>query len=96
MASAEQSGETLRDFSSPSTWGDVEQVRLSLEAKIDTSIADVKAQVAEVEARVDVRAAELQTQIAEVELRLTRMFLGAVAAGVAALGILMGILQAVD
>ena len=34
MASAEQSGESLRDFSSPATWGDVERVRLTLEARM--------------------------------------------------------------
>ena len=92
MTSAGQTGEPIRDFGSPATWGDVEHVRTSL----GEQIADVKAQVVEVEAKVDVRVAEVQTQIAEVELRLTRMFLGAVAAGVAVLGILMGILQAVD
>ncbi|MCY3506099.1 MAG: hypothetical protein OXH41_08055 [Chloroflexi bacterium] len=140
MASAEQSGETLRDFSSPATWGDVEQVRLSLETKIDTSIADVKTQMAEVETRLVSRIVGLETQVesrfgaletqvesrfgalerqgenrssglearlsefetglerrlAQLEVRLTRLFLGAVAAGVAVLGVLVGILQAVD
>ena len=103
MASAEHSGEPLRDFSSPATWGDVEQVRTSLETRIDTAIADVKVQVSDVQAEVaEVRTelARLETrlvgQMAEMEVRLTRMFLGAAAAGVAVLGVLIGILQAVD
>ncbi len=132
MASAEHSGEPLRDFSSPATWGDVEQMRTSLETRIDTGIADVKVQVSDVQAEVaEVRTelarletrlvgqmAEMETRseartggiasslsrldarvdsrLAEMEVRLTRMFLGAAAAGVAVLGVLIGILQAVD
>ena len=66
MASAEQSGEPLRDFSSPATWGDVEQVRTSLETRIDTGIADVKVQVSDVQAEV----AEVRTEMARLETRL--------------------------
>jgi hypothetical protein len=111
MVSAEQSGEPLRDFGSPATWGDVERVRTSLDAKIDTQIAEVMAQMAEMETRLVTRIGEseaglgarmasleagLDTKLAQLEMRLTRMFLGAVAAGVAVLGVLFGIFQAVD
>ena len=122
MTMAEQAGEPLRDFSSPATWGDLEQVRMSLDAKIDMQIADVKAQMAEMEVRLVTRMSEIETglvtrtgkseaglgehmaileagldtKLAELEMRLTRMVLGAVAAGVAVLGVLFGILQAVD
>ncbi len=34
MATADQSGDSLRDFSSPATWGDVERVRLTLETRM--------------------------------------------------------------
>lgn len=116
MASAEQSGEALRDYSSPATWGDVEQVRHSLgdqmaemETRLETKIAEVQTQVAEVktevvkmESRLELKNAETRaevaavgTQVAQVEMRLTRTFLGAVAAGVAVLGVLFGIFQAV-
>ena len=111
MASAEQSGEALRDYSSPATWGDLEQVRHSL----GDQIADVKTQMAEMETRLETEIAgvkmesrlelknaetraevvALGTQVAQVEMRLTRTFLGAVAAGVAVLGVLFGIFQAV-
>lgn len=52
MTMAEQAGEPLRDFSSPATWGDLEQVRMSLDAKIDTQIAEVKTEMAEMETRL--------------------------------------------
>ncbi len=68
MASAEQSGEPLRDFSSPATWGDVERVRTSLETKIDSGIAEVKVQLSEVQAQV----AEVRTEMARLETRLER------------------------
>ena len=141
MASAEQSGEALRDYSSPATWGDVEQVRHSLgdqiadvktqmaemETRLETKIADVRTQVAGVETQLETKIAGVQTQVAglrtemvkmesrlelkdaetraevvalgtqvaQVEMRLTRTFLGAVAAGVAVLGVLFGTFQAV-
>ena len=115
MASAEQSGDSLRDFSSPATWGDIEQVRTSLETKIDSGIADVKVQISEVQAqvaevrtemarletRLETRVAGLEvrvdTGIAGLETRLLRWSAGlALAAGVAVIGFLVGILQAVD
>lgn len=34
MATADQSGDSLRDFSSPATWGGVERVRLTLETRM--------------------------------------------------------------
>lgn len=68
MASVEQSGEPLRDFSSPATWGDVEQVRTSLETKTDSGIAEVKVQISEVQAQV----AEVRTEMARLETRLER------------------------
>ena len=119
MASAEQSGEALRDYSSPATWGDVEQVRHSLEAQITTQISEVKTQMAEMDGRLSMQTAEMDTrlqrqlaevqsqvarlesgtekQIARLETRLLRWSAGlAAAAGVAIIGFLVGILQAVD
>ncbi len=107
MTAAEQSGEPLRDYSSPATWGDVEQLRHSLGTQIDTQIADVKTQIATMETRIETRVAGMETRLetqiatmeterAKMETRLTRLFLGAVAGGVGAIGILVGILQAVD
>lgn len=66
MAATEQSGDPLRDYGSPATWGDVERVRLALE-----------------------------TQMARMETRLTRWIVGVVAAGVAVVGVLLGILEIV-
>lgn len=65
MAATDQSGDPHRDYGSPATWGDVERVRLSLEA-----------------------------QIARMETHLTRWIVGVVAAGVAFVGVLLGILEA--
>ena len=123
MASTEQSGETHRDYGSPATWGDVEQVRTSLgtqmeaetaelKARIDTQIAGVKTQMAEMDGRIQVQMAEMdgriQTQVAgletrmdarisAMETRLMRWFAGmAAAGGLAIVGFLVGILQAVD
>ncbi len=104
MASAEQSGEALRDYSSPATWGDVEQVRHSLEAKIETQIADVKTQIAEMDGRIQTQMAEMETRLvtrtevrmSEMETRLMRWSAGlAAAAGLAMIGFLVGIIQAV-
>ncbi len=105
MASAEQSGEALRDYGSPATWGDVEQVRHSLEAKIETQIADVKTQIAEMDGRIQSQMAEMETRLvtrtevrmSEMETRLMRWSAGlAAAAGLAMIGFLVGIIQAVD
>ncbi len=118
MASAEQSGERQRDFSSPATWGDVEQVRLSLGAQIDTQIAGVRTQMAQLDTRMEARLAGMETRLqtrlagmdtrletqmaamnierAGMETRLTRLFLGAVAGAVTVIGVLVGVVQAVD
>ena len=90
MTTAQQSGEPQRDYSSPATWGDVEQVRVSLEARIDTSAAGVETQMAKMETR-------LESQMARMETRLLRWSAGlAAAAGLAIIGFLVGVLQAVD
>lgn len=108
MASAEQSGEPLRDYGSPATWGDVEQVRHSLGTQIDTQIAEVKAQMTGLEARVATQMAEMQAQTAQLEAKMERQMAGletrlirwsaglSAVAGVAIIGFLVGILQAVD
>ena len=72
MAATDQSGDPHRDYGSPATWGDVERVRLSLEAQIAT----------------------VETQMARMETRLTRWIVGVMAAGVAFMGVLLGILEA--
>ena len=100
MASAEQSGEPLRDFSSPATWGDVEQVRLSLEARIDTQVAGVQTQMTTMQSRMEAHMTTMQSrmeaQMARLEARLIRWSAGlAAAAGIAVIGFLVGILQAV-
>lgn len=83
MTSAEQAGEPLRDFSSPATWGDVEQVRHSLSAQFDTQRAEAKTQLAEVESRLEkevaavrIQVAEVQAQMAQMETRLEKQFAG--------------------
>ena len=112
MTTAQQSGEPQRDCSSPATWGDVEQVRLSLEARIDTRVAGVETQMAmmetRLEARIDTSAGGLETQMAKMETRLESQMAGmetrllrwsaglAAAAGLAIIGFLVGVLQAVD
>ena len=65
MAATDHSGDPHRDCGSPATWGDVERVRLSLEA-----------------------------QIARTETHLTRWIVGVVAAGVAVVGVLVAVLEA--
>ena len=115
MTSAEQAGEPIRDFSSPATWGDVEQVRLSLRGQLHTQHAEAKAQVAQVDSRLEkevaavrIQVAEVQAQMAQLETRVEKQIAGletrlirwsaglAAAAGVAIIGFLVGILQAVD
>ena len=63
MATAEQSDDTFRDYSSPATWGDVERVRLSVETQIATRTADLEAQIAGLETKVTAKTADLETQI---------------------------------
>ena len=48
MATTDPSGDPHRDYGSPATWGDVERVRLSLEAQIAT----VETQMARMETRL--------------------------------------------
>ena len=112
MASAEQSGEPLRDFGSPATWGDVEQVRLSLEARIDTQVAGVQTQMTTMQSRMEAQMTTMQSrmeaqmttmesrmeaQMARLEARLIRWSAGlAAAAGIAVIGVLVGVVQAVD
>ena len=97
MTAAEQSGEPLRDYSSPATWGDVEQLRHSLGTQIDTQIGDVKTQIAEVQTQMAQLETRMERQLAGLETRLIRWSAGlAAAAGVAIIGFLVGILQAVD
>ena len=97
MTAAEQSGEPLRDYSSPATWGDVEQLRHSLGTQIDTQIGDVKTQIAEVQTQMAQLETRIERQLAGLETRLIRWSAGlAAAAGVAIIGFLVGILQAVD
>ena len=128
MATAEQSDDTFRDYSSPATWGDVERVRLSVETQIATRTADLETQIAgletqvatktadlekqvatttadlekqvattkaDLEKQIATRTADLETQAARMEARLIRWMVGAVAAGVAVMGVLLGILEAV-
>ncbi len=104
MSAAQQSGEHARDYGSPATWGDVEHARQSTEVRI----AGVETQMAEMETRLERKIGDLRTemtamegrlerQIAGVETRLIRWSAGlAVAGGVAVIGFLVGILQAVD
>ena len=106
MATAEQSDDTFRDYSSPATWGDVERVRLSVETQIATRTADLETHLvtrtADLETQLAMRTADLEKQIADLhtqaaraEARLTRWIVGAVAGGVGAMGLLLGILEAV-
>lgn len=124
MATAEQSDDTFRDYSSPATWGDVERVRLSVETQIATRTADLETQIAGLEMKVTAKTADLETQLATTkadlekqiatrtaglekqiaalhtqsarsEARLTRWMVAAVAGGVGAMGLLLGILEAV-
>lgn len=110
MATAEQSDDTFRDYSSPATWGDVERVRLSVETQIATRTADLETHLvtrtadletqlattkADLEKQIATTKADLETQAARAEARLTRWIVGAVAGGVGAMGLLLGILEAV-
>ena len=72
MATAEQSDDTFRDYSSPATWGDVERVRLSLESQIVTRTADLETQIAGLETKVTVRTADLETQLATTKADLEK------------------------
>ena len=86
MSAAQHSGEPARDYGSPATWGDVEHARLSLEKQM----AELRTEMVRVEGH-------LEEKLASTETRLIRWSAGlAAAAGVAIIGFLVGILQAVD
>ena len=80
MAATEQSSEPRRDYASPATWGDVESVRN---------------EVIRVESRLERKIAEVRTDMARMEVRLIRWTVATMLAGVAAIGVLYGILEAV-
>lgn len=65
MAMPEQSDELDRDFSRTATWGDVEGVRLSIETRLTTEVAELKGQVADVQVQVAEVRAETKAEIAE-------------------------------
>ena len=80
MAATEQSSEARRDYASPATWGDVESVRN---------------EVIRVESRLERKIAEVWTEMVRMEMRLIRWMVATMLAGVAAIGVLYGILEAV-
>lgn len=80
MAATEQSSEPRRDYASPATWGDVESVRH---------------EVLRVESGLERKIAEVRTDMARMEVRLIRWTVATMLAGVAAIGVLYGILEAV-
>lgn len=80
MAATEQSSEPRRDYASPATWGDVESVRH---------------EVLRVENGLERKIAEVRTEMARMEMRLIRWTVATMLAGVAAIGVLYGILEAV-
>ena len=72
MAAAEQSTEEpRRDYASPATWGDVEQVRHALSLQIAQLESATTARIAELESATTARIAELESattaRIAELE-----------------------------
>ena len=62
MAMPERTDEQDRDYSRPATWGDVEHVRLTLETRVTSEIADVKEQVGDVQVQVAKLEAKTKTQ----------------------------------
>ena len=109
MATTEQSGEPRRDYASPATWGDVESVRhevadlradvarveSSLSADISRVESGLHAEIARVESKFDTGLAEVRMEMARMEMRLIRWTVATMLAGVAAIGVLYGILEAV-
>lgn len=98
MAAAEQSSEPVRDYGSPATWGDVADLKadiVRLESKLDLQIAEVRADIATMESRLEARFAQMQAAIAQGNERMIRWTLTAVAAGVAVIAALVGVLEAV-
>ena len=84
MAATEQSSEPRRDYASPATWGDVESVR-----------NEVLRAENRLERKIDTGLAEVRTDMARMETRLLRWTVATMLAGVAAIGVLYGILEAV-
>ena len=109
MAATEQSSEQRRDYASPATWGDVESVRhevadlradvARVESSLSADIARVEsglhAEIARVESKFDTGLAEVRMEMARMEMRLIRWTVATMLAGVAAIGVLYGILEAV-
>ena len=109
MAATEQSSEPRRDYASPATWGDVESVRhevadlradvARVESSLSADIARVEsglhAEIARVESKFDTGLAEVRMEMARMEMRLIRWTVATMLAGVAAIGVLYGILEAV-
>ena len=88
MAATEQSSEPRRDYASPATWGDVESVRHEV-ARVETSL---RAEIGRVENKLE---RKIDTEMARMEMRLIRWMVATMLAGVGAIGILYGILEAV-
>ena len=84
MAAAEQSSEPRRDYASPATWGDVESVRNEV-LRVENRL----------ERKIDTGLAEVRMEMARMEMRLIRWTVATMLAGVAAIGVLYGILEAV-
>lgn len=102
MAAAEQSSEPRRDYASPATWGDVESVRHEVaDLRVDVSRVEssLRAEIARVEnkleSKIDTGHAEVRMEMARMEMRLIRWTVATMLAGVAAIGVLIGILEAV-
>ena len=102
MAAAEQSSEPRRDYASPATWGDVESVRhevADLRADVSRVESSLRAEIARVEnkleSKIDTGHAEVRMEMARMEMRLIRWTVATMLAGVAAIGVLIGILEAV-
>ncbi len=106
MAAAEQSSDPRRDYASPATWGDVESLRhevVRVESGLSAEIARVEnglsAQIVQVESRleskIDTGLAEVRMEMARMEMRLIRWTVTTMLAGVAAIGVLIGIIEAV-
>ncbi len=91
MAAAEQSSDPRRDYASPATWGDVESVRHEV-VRVESGLS---AEIARVESRIDTGLAEVRMEMARMETRLIRWTVTTMLAGVAAIGVLIGILEAV-
>lgn len=102
MAAAEQSSEPRRDYASPATRGDVESVRhevADLRADVSRIESSLRAEIArfehKLESKIDSGLAEVRSEMVRMEMRLIRWIVATMLGGVAALGVLYGILEAV-